>query len=98
MAPAVPPIPTTLPTAERGNMSDAMVNMLADQPWCADIARLTRPTTGHMLFENGASRTGVTHWAQASMSDFRAALMLQPLLIKLEEIQPPAMLPTLDAL
>jgi aryl-alcohol dehydrogenase-like predicted oxidoreductase len=35
MAPAIPPMPTTEPTANRGNMSLASVKMFADQAWCA---------------------------------------------------------------
>src|ERR1017187_9926483 len=38
-----------LPTAARGNISEAVVNRLADQPWCAAMARLRMPTTTHML-------------------------------------------------
>src|SRR6267378_2895679 len=38
--PAIPPIPTTAPTALRGNISDDVVNRLADHPWCAPAARL----------------------------------------------------------
>ena len=37
-APAAPPTPTTDATSFFGNMSDASVNTLADQPWCAAIA------------------------------------------------------------
>ena len=37
-APAMPPKPTTEPTARRGNMSDENVKMFADQPWCAAAA------------------------------------------------------------
>ena len=40
MAPAMPPRPTTEPTTFFGNMSEASVKMLADQAWCAAVARL----------------------------------------------------------
>src|ERR1700684_2167022 len=36
--PAMPPIPTTAPTALRGNMSDDVVKRLADQPLWAPAA------------------------------------------------------------
>ena len=35
------------PTARRGNMSEAIVNRLADQPWWAAAARPTRATAAH---------------------------------------------------
>jgi hypothetical protein len=31
----MPPKPTTVPIACRGNVSDAIVKMFADHPWCA---------------------------------------------------------------
>src|SRR5207249_14173 len=96
-APAVPPIPTTLATAARGNMSDAVVNRLADQPWCAAVARLTSATTTHMLFSDGAKITGTTARAHASMVVLRAAFTVQPRWIRLDENHPPAILPTLEA-
>ena len=40
-APAIPPKPTTDPTARRGNMSEVSVKRLADQPWCAAAAMET---------------------------------------------------------
>ena len=56
-------MPTTLPTATRGNMSDVVVNRLADQPWCAAIARLRMATTptcwsgvGHVKHRKHAQR------------------------------------------
>src|SRR3954463_6171777 len=98
MAPAVPPIPTTLPTAARGNISDAVVNRFADQPWCAAVARLTNPTTTHMLVMEGARTTGTTARAHTSMAVLRAALMVQPRSISVDESHPPPMLPTLEAL
>ncbi len=46
-APAMPPMPMTEPTALRGNISDDVVKRLADQPWCAAVARLSRPMATH---------------------------------------------------
>ncbi|MCY1496874.1 hypothetical protein D9M68_308260 [compost metagenome] len=46
--PAIPPIPITEPTLVRGKLSVTVVNRLADQPWCAAAARLSRPTISHM--------------------------------------------------
>jgi len=57
MPPANAPIPTTEPTAARGNMSLASVYTLADQAWCAAAATLTtnRPST---CSASGASTVG----------------------------------------
>ena len=35
MPPAIVPMPVTEPTALLGNMSETVVNKLADQAWCA---------------------------------------------------------------
>src|SRR5512145_842141 len=80
-APNAAPIPTTLPTADRGNMSDVVVNRFADQPWCAAAARLTNPTASQTFFVYGAAISGSTESAHTSIVVFRAALMLHPFLI-----------------
>ena len=59
-APAMPPMPTTEPTARRGNMSEASVKMLADQPWCAAAARPTSSTATHRLDARDAKTIGTT--------------------------------------
>ena len=46
-APAMPPMPVTEPTALRGNISEAVVKRLADQPWCAAAARLSSAMATH---------------------------------------------------
>src|ERR1039457_6787569 len=89
-----PPIPTTLPTAECGNRSEAMVKMFAEKPWCAAPARPTSPTTTHRLLVKGAYSTGSTHSAQISMANLREAFTLLPRPIIAEESHPPATLPT----
>src|SRR2546430_10716190 len=58
MPPANAPIPTTDPTAARGNMSLASVYTLADQAWCAAAATLTIATAAHMLPASGANAVG----------------------------------------
>ena len=81
-APPKPPIPTTEPTARRGNMSDARVKMLADQPWWAAAARPMSPTAAHSEVTWVANTIGITHRAQTSMVVLRAALIDQPHLIR----------------
>src|ERR1017187_750057 len=98
IAPAVPPIPTTLATAERGNISDTVVYRLADQPWCAAVANPTSPTTIHKLLQYGAYSTGTTHKAHSSMAVLRAEFTVHPRLMRWPESHPPPMLPTLQML
>ena len=93
-APAMPPMPTTEPTARRGNMSEAVVKMLADQPWWADVASPTRATATHRLEAREANTIGTTHSAQMSIAVLRPAFTLQPRLMSDEDSQPPPMLPT----
>src|ERR1035438_9062539 len=83
--PTVLPIPTTLATAERGNISDTIVNRLADHPWCAAVASPTSPTTTHKLLQYGA---------HTSMVVLRAEFTVHPRLMRLPESHPPPMLPT----
>src|ERR1039458_4900692 len=96
--PTVLPIPTTLATAERGNISDTIVNRLADHPWCAAVASPTSPTTTHKLLQYGAHTTGATHNAHTSMVVLRAEFTVHPRLMRLPESHPPPMLPTLQML
>src|SRR4029079_829199 len=91
--PAIPPSPVTEPTAVRGNMSPTSVNRLADQPWCAEAASDTRSTEVQRLDDFEAKMMGTTAAAQMSMAVLRAALRLQPRLMRAEESQPPPMLP-----
>src|SRR5512137_1009292 len=93
-APAIPPIPVTDPTARRGNISEPRVNIFADHPWCAAVARPIKATATHISEALHAKMIGTTHRAQTSMVVLRAALMLHPRLISRDESQPPAMLPT----
>src|ERR1051325_4882030 len=92
-APAIPPSPVTEPTAVRGNMSPTSVNRLADQPWCADAVRATSNTEVQRLDDFEAKMIGTTADAQMNMAVLRAALRLQPRLMRAEESQPPPMLP-----
>ena len=74
-------------------MSEAVVKILADQPWWAAAASDTSKTEGHM--PTSLTKTiGMTLTAQMPKAVLRAALTVQPALIKREEIQPPPMLPT----
>src|SRR5687767_13605206 len=94
IAPAIPPMPTTEPTAFRGNISDVSVKRFADQPWCAAAASDTKPTATQRLLARAANMIGTTDNAQMSMAVLRDAFTLQPRLISADEIQPPPMLPT----
>src|SRR6516225_2173953 len=94
IAPHIPPNPTTEPTACFGNMSDASVNTLADQPWCAAAAMPTSITATHSCRAYAASGIGTTASAQTSMAVLRDRLTVHPRLIKDEDSHPPPMLPT----
>src|SRR5947207_15679158 len=71
MPPANAPIPTTEPTAARGNMSLASVYTLADHAWCAAAATLTLATAAHMLSARGANAVGPIISAIASIAVLR---------------------------
>src|SRR5512132_3843042 len=92
-APAMPPGTGAEPTALRGNTSPTSMNRFADQPWCADAARATSSTDVHRLDDLEAKMIGTTADAQMNMAVLRAALRLQPRLMRAEESQPPPMLP-----
>src|SRR3954469_13109682 len=94
IAPAIPPRPTTDPTACRGNMSDASVKQFADHPWCAAVARLISATADHMLCTRAAATIGTTASAQVNIAVLRDALTLHPRLINVDDSQPPPTLPT----
>src|SRR5829696_5032413 len=93
-APAMPPSPTTEPTALRGNMSDAIVKRLADHPWCAAAARLTSATATQRLLAPDANTMGTTANAHASIATLRPAFTDHPRRINADESHPPPMLPT----
>src|SRR6267142_2464824 len=94
MPPANAPIPTTEPTAARGNMSLASVYTLADQAWCAAAATLTSNTAVHMLPASGARTVGTIRSAIASIVVLRARLTVHPRLIRELESHPPPIEPT----
>src|SRR6184192_3988799 len=89
MAPANAPIPTTDPTAARGNMSLASVYTLADQAWCAAAATLTIATAPHMLPASGARAVGTIRSAIASIAVFLARFTVQLRLIRALDSHPP---------
>ncbi len=91
------PIPTTEPTAARGNMSLASVYTLADHAWCAATATLTISTAVHMLPASGANAVGTINSAIASIALFLARFTVQPRLIKALDSHPPPIEPTSDA-
>src|SRR5262245_10911869 len=93
-APAIPPKPTTDPTARRGNMSEVRVKRLADQPWCAEAAMDTRPTATQRFEARDANMMGTTARAHTSIAVLRAAFTLQPLLMREDDSQPAPVLPT----
>src|SRR5256712_10488340 len=94
MPPANAPIPTTEPTAARGNMSLASVYTLADHAWCAAAATPTIRTAVHMLPASGAKAVGTIRRAVASIAVLRAPLTGQPRLIRAPERPPPPIEPT----
>src|SRR5262245_1190898 len=85
-APIIPPIPTTEPTACFGNMSEVIVKIFADQPWCAAAAMPINITATHKFEVIDANTIGTTASAQISMAVLRLLLMLQPRLISVEEM------------
>jgi|GEM_PF-2462414 len=52
--PAVPPMPTTDPSARLGNISEASVKRFADQPSCAAAANETRATASQRFLPRRA--------------------------------------------
>src|SRR5579871_4180374 len=96
IAPPKPPMPTTEPTACLGNMSEARVNKLADQPWCDAVANPTNSTALQKFFARAANTIGSTVSAQVSMVVLRAAFKLQPGFSRRADSHPPAMLPPID--
>src|SRR5689334_5518890 len=94
IAPHMPPNPTTEPTAGFGNMSDASVKRLQDQPWCAAAASPTSSTATHSCLAYAAKGIGTTARAHTSIAVLRARLTDHPRLISEDESQPPPMLPT----
>src|SRR5262245_60819996 len=93
-APAIPPKPTTDPTACLGNMSDASVNAFADQPWCAAVARLMIATAPQTPWTCVVKTIGTTPIAQTSIAVLRAALTVHPRLMSVDDSHPPPTLPT----
>src|SRR6516164_469951 len=95
IAPHIPPNPTTEPTAGFGNMSDASVNTLQDQPWCAAAAMPTSITAIHSCRAYAArGRIGTTASAQTSIAVLRERFTLHPRLMSDDDSHPPPMLPT----
>src|SRR6185312_87060 len=78
-APNAPPIPTTVEMLVEGNISPGVVKMLADQPWCAAVARQNKPIAGHALPGNmvcicGTAMIGTTQSAVSSIAVLRPKL------------------------
>ena len=90
----MPPMPTTEPTARRGNMSEAIVKMFALQPWCAAAARLTSATATQRFEACAANMIGTTASAQTSIAILRDLFTDQPRLMSDPESHPPPILPT----
>src|SRR5713101_5324882 len=76
--PNMPPNPTTEPTARRGKVSEASVNMFADHPWWAAAAKPTKTTADHKPDTLEANTIGTTASAQISMADLRLELIDHP--------------------
>src|SRR5213593_1675149 len=88
-APAKPPMPTTEPTARRGNMSLASVKTFADHHWCDAAATPTMSTATHMLLAAGANIVGTMSVAGMSIVVLRPTFTDQPRLISAPDSQPP---------
>ena len=75
--PAMPPSPTTVATSFLGNMSETVVNRLADQAWWAEAARPMMRTADQSptLVTN---RIGSTSSAKRNMPVLRARVIVQP--------------------
>src|SRR5258705_7589325 len=93
----MPAMPTTEPTAPRGNMSDVSVNMLHDHPWCAAAARLISATASHKVLAFDTSAIGATTNAHLNFTVFGAAFTGQPCVISRDETHRPKSLPISDA-
>src|SRR5579872_5562997 len=91
--PMQPPMPFTLPSALFGNTSDVVVNKFAENPWCADVARLNKQIAKVTLGTiTPVTAIGIAA-AQMNIAVFRALLLVQPRFIRNPESQPPPMLP-----
>src|SRR5262245_32028894 len=86
--PAKPPRPTTDATAYLGNMSDAVVNRLADHAWCAEHARPMSSTAGQTS-AFVTNTIGITATANTNIAVLRAFVTLQPFLISVPGRWPP---------
>src|ERR1700733_240154 len=94
--PNIPPIPTTEDTARLGNISDAVVKILALQAWWAAAARLISATTVQMLEKYRTDMIGTTQQANSNMADRRARFTAHPLGIRQEDRNPPPILPIVE--
>src|SRR5687768_6379596 len=94
MYPIVPPRPATEATARFGKVSLTSVNRFEDHPWWAASATPITSTADHMPGMNETNALGTMHRPQISSVVFRAALIVQPRLIRCDDSHPPAMLPT----
>ena len=75
--PAIPPMPTTEATARLGNMSETVVNRLADQAWCAAPA-MPMSSTAPQALARVTKKIGSTQQAKMNMAVLRARLTLEP--------------------
>src|SRR5579863_2862407 len=87
-------MPTTDATAFWGNASDTVVNRLAAQPWCPNVATLIKATATPMPGARTAAAPIGMHSAHSAMAAFRERPGAQPRRIKYPEIHPPRTLPT----
>src|SRR5579875_4126692 len=92
-APPAPPKPTTEATSCFGNISEASVKRLADQPCCAEVETEIK-ASAHQLFgaKTAAMPEGMQR-AQTSMAVLRPAFTDQPWPMRKPESHPPSTLP-----
>jgi hypothetical protein len=82
-------MPTTEPTARRGNMSLGSVIRLADHHWCAAAATPTIITAAHSPCIAGAKIVGTIANAAMSSVILRPLFTVEPRRMKKPDSQPP---------
>src|SRR5579863_255207 len=95
-APPTCPKLTTVPTYSAGNISEAVVKILADQPWCALVAMHNNATAVHIECSPPANAIGTTRQAHVSIAARRAAFNDIPRRTYPFGSQPPNTLPMVE--
>src|SRR5689334_21193688 len=93
IAPDIPLIPTTEPTAFTGNRSECSVYIFAEKPWCPAAAKPITIAAGHSPEILYNTAIGSTRQAHVSIADLRATEVETPRRISMDESHPPNTLP-----